>query len=444
MSSNNSKENKLKKERERKGWSQEDVAAAIGCDARSVRRWESGRANPRPYHIQPLCSLFDKSAEELGLVKENETDTSEEISLEQEHTHDVPVPSPYVETPPLQQQTGKWLHARYIRFLVGMVILLLLVGIVGGRLFILSQRPSSPPHPGPLLYTYDASTHPLNEVIDVKWSPHGDFLACMLGNSIGKVLTNRNGTYALLVTSNAGEALSWSPDGTRIASATPDKKAVQIWNPTNGEILYRYPKQSATITDVTWSHDGTRIAWSDAQGMVSVWTVAVPKLIRTYTGHKSRVWWIAWSPDSRYIASGGDDTSVQVWDAATGDMLSSYRKHTGAIYDVSWSPDGTRIASASADGTVQIWKVATGESLFTYQEHTASVQAAEWSRDGKTIASAGADMTIRLWNATTGKTFAVYRGHTKTIWALSWSPDDTRLASAGGDGIVNIWRTSLP
>ncbi len=58
----------LKRARERQGWSQEHVGQKIGTDAFTVSRWERGISMPSPYFRQKLCTLFDLSATELGLV----------------------------------------------------------------------------------------------------------------------------------------------------------------------------------------------------------------------------------------------------------------------------------------------------------------------------------------------------------------------------------------
>jgi len=58
-------------ERERRNWTQEQVANQIGSTPLNVGRWERGEAFPRPYTRRKLCILFNKSAEELGLIKEN-------------------------------------------------------------------------------------------------------------------------------------------------------------------------------------------------------------------------------------------------------------------------------------------------------------------------------------------------------------------------------------
>ncbi len=62
---------KLRSERIRRGWSQDDVSEKIGSDSKTVGRWERGERFPSIYHRQKLVDLYGKSAEELGLIKED-------------------------------------------------------------------------------------------------------------------------------------------------------------------------------------------------------------------------------------------------------------------------------------------------------------------------------------------------------------------------------------
>jgi transcriptional regulator with XRE-family HTH domain len=67
---------RLKRERELRGWSQGDIAEKIGTDQKVVSRWECGRSRPSPYFRQKLCELYGKNAEELGFVEAGITGTS--------------------------------------------------------------------------------------------------------------------------------------------------------------------------------------------------------------------------------------------------------------------------------------------------------------------------------------------------------------------------------
>ncbi|KAG1791036.1 uncharacterized protein HD556DRAFT_662413 [Suillus plorans] len=65
---------------------------------------------------------------------------------------------------------------------------------------------------------------------------------------------------------------------------------------------------------------------------------------------------VSFSPDGTRIAFGSSDNFVWLWDAATGQPLGEpLQGHTAMVLSVSFSPDGTRIASGSSDNTVRVW-----------------------------------------------------------------------------------------
>lgn len=60
---------RLRRERERRGWSRTFVADQIGSDIKSLARWERGEFFPTPQLRQKLCELFQMDAEALGILK---------------------------------------------------------------------------------------------------------------------------------------------------------------------------------------------------------------------------------------------------------------------------------------------------------------------------------------------------------------------------------------
>src|SRR5260370_38008907 len=64
------KPNLLRDERKQRGWSQADVAQALGITTKTVIRWELGQAVPFPYHRRKLSALFGKTVQDLGLLSD--------------------------------------------------------------------------------------------------------------------------------------------------------------------------------------------------------------------------------------------------------------------------------------------------------------------------------------------------------------------------------------
>jgi tetratricopeptide (TPR) repeat protein/transcriptional regulator with XRE-family HTH domain len=72
---------RLKQERERRGWSQSELAEHLGTTQVNVSRWETGQTSPGPYLRQQIAQVFGKSLEELGLVSaETGPEVKEQIS----------------------------------------------------------------------------------------------------------------------------------------------------------------------------------------------------------------------------------------------------------------------------------------------------------------------------------------------------------------------------
>src|SRR5450755_3339885 len=192
-------------------------------------------------------------------------------------------------------------------------------------------------------------------------------------------------------------ALAWSPNGTRLASGGQDR-TVHLWNATTGKQMttYRSVFSTGEVQAVAWSPDGRYLASGSNDGIVQIWDTSMHKLLLAGSNFSGE-------DEVTSLASGSWDGTVQVWDATTRRTVLTYRGHTEGIWSVSWSPDSRYLVSASKDQTVQVWEAMTGRRLLSYHGHTAEVWNVSWSPDGKDIASVGDGGTVHLWNASTGE-----------------------------------------
>ncbi|CAK8719856.1 MAG: WD40 repeat [Candidatus Electronema aureum] len=230
----------------------------------------------------------------------------------------------------------------------------------------------------------------------------------------------------------------FSPDDTRIASASYDKTA-RIWDIETGRELKVLKGHNETINSVAFSPDGRRIASASHDKTVRIWDVATGKELTVLKGHEEAVNSVAFSPDGRQIASASEDKTVRIWDAITGKELTVFKGHEKLLFSVAFSPDGKRIASASEDKTVRIWDAITGKELAVLKGHEEAVNSVAFSPDGRQIASASWDKTVRIWDAITGKESAVLKGHEDLVISAAFNPDGRRIASASHDKTVRIW-----
>ncbi len=255
-------------------------------------------------------------------------------------------------------------------------------------------------------------------------------------------------------------AVAWSPDSTRIASASDDQ-TVQVWDALTGNNRIIYGGHTAKVTTVAWSPDGTRVASGDLKGSVQIWNPTNGSLYLTYRfqaaaavvshigalqatsgGGDPGVYSIVWSPDGKSIAAAMGSSLVRVFNARTGRTGLIYAVPSGKIHALAWSPDGMYIVVAGSSIPTTVWNVRSGQNVFTYPENDQDAEfSLAWSPNSKSIALGNIDGTVRLWDPLTNNILA-YKGQSMNIFSLAWSPDGTRIASGSIDDTVQIWDAS--
>jgi eukaryotic-like serine/threonine-protein kinase len=272
----------------------------------------------------------------------------------------------------------------------------------------------------------------------IAFSPDGTRLASATDNSV-EVYDTGTGrlAYALQGPMRGIRAVTFSPDGGRVAAVGTHGELV-VWNPGAGTEPLATGGQAVWAWDVAFSPDGNLIAASLGHS-IKVWEAGTLREILTLQGHASDVNAVAFSPDGSRLASCSDDGTVKLWDARTGREERTIKGHSRGVFGVAFSPDGARLATASWDMTVKVWNVRQNQEGRVLRDHSQGVWAEALRPDGALLATAGVDGTVRLWDLATGQSVRTLLGHTDEVRSVAFSPDGRWLASAGNDKVVTIW-----
>jgi WD40 repeat protein/TPR repeat protein len=232
--------------------------------------------------------------------------------------------------------------------------------------------------------------------------------------------------------------VAYSPDGTRIVTASTDKTA-RIWDARTGAQLALLSGHDARVSTVAYSPDGTRIVTASTDQTVRIWNARTGAQLAVFRDPGVRAISAAFSPDGTRIVVSSLDKTARIWDAVTGAQLLVLSGHDDALQISVYSPDGTRIVTASRDKTARIWEARTGALLTVLSGHGGIVVSARYSPDGTQIVTASSDKTARIWNARTGEQLTVLSGHSDRVFSASYSPDGTRIVTASDDRTARIW-----
>jgi len=242
-----------------------------------------------------------------------------------------------------------------------------------------------PPEGGPYIYRGHAAC-----LLSLAWSPDGQAIASGCTAGLVQVWHPNNG--ATFTTYRGHQrfvrSIVWSPDSQFIASGGDfGDSTLQIWEARNGQLRSLHEDQYRLFS-LSWSPDGTRLASASFDGSVFVRAAdsGTPQL--PYREHNGPVYAVSWSPDSTRLASAGQDSTVHIWSPVDGRTIMIYRGHHLPVKTLSWSPDGTMLASAGDDASIQIWEPSGGASMAAVEPQRSWVRALAWSPDGRSLASA--------------------------------------------------------
>ena len=159
------------------------------------------------------------------------------------------------------------------------------------------------------------------------------------------------------------------------------------------------------VCGLSWSPDGTTLASGGNDNMLCLWDAATSSTSRprfSLTDHQAAVKALAWSPHERnLLATGGGtaDRTIKFWNSQTGSLLNSI--DTGSqVCALQWNPHEKEILSSHgfARNQLSLWKYPTMAKIKDLDGHTSRVLHMATSPDGCTVVSAAADETLRFWD----------------------------------------------
>jgi Tol biopolymer transport system component len=243
----------------------------------------------------------------------------------------------------------------------------------------------------------------------------------------------------------------------RIAYVAGDDADVYLTDPEGGgssRIIQRHGAAHEGGVAMTWSPDGTRVAFTD-------WTSADTRLLYAMDSDGTELVELsaglidadspAWSPDGSQIAFTGVDSEhgyeiyvVEANGTRRSRLTDEADNGVDGAHMPAWSPDGARIAYtangydvASQTETQAIFTMGTdGSGRVQVTDRSEIDEVPVWSPDGAKIAFArksGDDSEVFVANAE-GTGLVNVSNHPALDWPASWSPDGTGILLVSGRG----------
>jgi WD40 repeat protein len=293
---------------------------------------------------------------------------------------------------------------------------------------------------GPLDVTLPVG--PLPPVAAVAFSPDGKLLAAgVYGRVTVWDLTTGKPAKVLTNVLGAVNDLKFSPDGKTLAVAGGQPSArgdLRLFDTKEWRLTASLGGHLDTVSCVSWSPDGTKLASASFDKTVRLWDVKAAKVLHTFTGHSDFVYAIAFSPKGDWYATASKDKTGRVVDAATGTSKLTFSGTDQEVVAVAVRPDGLQVATGGADAQVTWWDAKTAERVKRVAGPAGGTHELAIDPKGQLAAAAGADGTVRLYNPKAGDPLRALPAGSP-VFAVAVDPAAKRVAGGGADGTVKMW-----
>lgn len=311
--------------------------------------------------------------------------------------------------------------------------------------------------------TFDAAHPPVYHLPPIisalDYSPDGKLLAVsgyhevLLWKADGSQLESR-----LVGLSERVQSLAFSPDGKRLAVAggSPGRLGeIQVWDVAAKRLVLSVPMTYDTLYGVSWSPDGTRLAFGCADNSVRAIDAKTGAQVLFQGAHNDWVLGTVFSMDASHLVSISRDRSMKLIEVATQRFVDNITSITpgalkGGLLSVDRDPKKDELVVGGADGTPKIYKMyrpgdkqrQIGDDfnlVRAFESVPGRIYAVEYSRDGTHIvvgSSSEGTGQIRVYDVVSGSLLAKYAGDPGPIYAARFSPDGKQVAAAGFAGKI--------
>jgi WD40 repeat protein len=276
-------------------------------------------------------------------------------------------------------------------------------------------------------------------------------------------------------------SLSFSPDGTKLASTSDEGGQMLVWDVAQASVTNSLHVGQGLITSLMFSQDGSvlgtvgyngtarlqllseersrtllgaaaankSLAFLSEGRVVSITdqnTLAVigpnEPQAKALEGMDGRPLNVVTSANGALIVAGSSTGAIGLWDAG-GAAKPQIRSGVKLAYALAVSADGEFVAIGGPpdDARIEVWDTASTKLLQTFASSNAAIANLVFQPGGDLLAASDLAGALRIWNVGDGKLVQQLAATPEQRWfsALTFSPDGSMLVTGSPNGDTVFW-----
>ncbi len=241
-----------------------------------------------------------------------------------------------------------------------------------------------------------------------------------------------------------GSGIGFSADGKYLIAGNEQGKLL-VWNCDSWRLDRELSAHQNRITAVSWSPDGKHVATASqvrhsgfARGEIKIWNTSTWQVVRQVQHHDERIRSVDFSPDGHWLLVASADANVSIWNLDDGKCIRSFRAHAAQVASARMSRDGSLLATASGDNLAKVWKVSDlvkeSQTHAVYRDVEGFIPSLVITPDNKSVITGDVTGRVTRRSLQTGEIEYQLDTREPSEWRIevAVSPDSQWLAVARG------------
>lgn len=241
-------------------------------------------------------------------------------------------------------------------------------------------------------------------------------------------------------------SLSFSPDGTRIATGSVDKQT-RIWDAAAGKELQFFAQDEA-VDAVIYAPAGNLVI--SAAGKST--RLDAPSIVRAMQADAGPTHAVVLIPANTHVLTGGADKTAKMWNLGTGALERSFAGAGAPLRAVAVAKNGQLVAAGGADQTVRVYQFADAKELGTVKAG-GEVRALAFTPNSLALVGASLGKTLEAWSVPFAPGQPLAKDFLTPVQSFTTADvipdfaiaaDNASIYSAGQDKAVHVWKLASP
>lgn len=289
--------------------------------------------------------------------------------------------------------------------------------------------------------------------------------------------------------------ISYSPDGSLIASGSAKENSIKVWDVNSGKIIGKLEGHEGATTAIEFNKDGTLLLTSARDERTMIWDIVNWKLIDSvnigasvadfvFSPNDPNVLYAAtlggkvlkWSLDNfqnpavifkedlpltkidateTYVVAGSSGGKITLYNLTTSLIEKSEKIHLGAIKGLKFYNNGESLITTGGGGLVHLWNIQDLSSSKHFTASATPIVAFDANISKNRFVTASQNKELKVWDFE-GNLIFEFKGRadenesSEVVNALTISPDGSTLASTGfrrtksqkskeNDNVIRVW-----